>query len=642
MANIVFSPQGYLDINTDSTDLPEKADKTVVMSDALRICKNLNLDRAGMAITRKGSTKMNSNALGGNFNEIIEYNGSRYEIVSGNIYKNESLTYPSSASKIRNRSNVSSILYNPYNSINKTWYFCNGYDNKKYDFAANTLYNWGITAPVLAPTVIKSVSSVVDFTWERDENYAKGYYSKIAGYQVTGRSQTFVWEQTTNRQSSYADTNNPDFVFEPAWVKNADQYDTYKVCYTYLRKTGNTILVESNPSPITYSNILNGAVITWPTAILDPQITHVRIYRTTAGMGDFYYDSETPVASGYAVISKTDDELGTLIETDHDAPPKGNILAGPTYNGIIFMAYQNLLYFSKANRPDYFPYDNYIEVGTPDKYIKAMAVLAGELYVATETEIYQITGTDPSTFFPVPMAASVGTVSKNCFLPMKGVGIWHLAKDGLYLFTGSQDMKVSYKSFDIMFHDETVGSIPYVNKDNISNSFLVFFKNKLYFGYPGEDNIYPSDMIVIEMEVTALTGITGKIVHYNLPFEIVKTCIDNTNKMFFVGDTDGYIWKLEDENSDTDDGESIGWEIQSKDFNQFPFMWPREARYDLDILPGATAFGNIKLDDTIKKTHNITESRNTIKRLIGAVTGKRLAINLKGTGKVKIHGVVIA
>ena len=79
---IVFKPIGSLDITTDPCDLPDEG---------MQRCKNLRMDENGVLKLRDGSYKLNSTAMAGTMDFIIEQGGNRYVFGGQYIYKNESL-----------------------------------------------------------------------------------------------------------------------------------------------------------------------------------------------------------------------------------------------------------------------------------------------------------------------------------------------------------------------------------------------------------------------------------------------------------------------------------------------------------------------------------------------------------------------
>lgn len=75
----------------------------------------------------------------------------------------------------------------------------------------------------------------------------------------------------------------------------------YTAIYTYVRKVNNVIVAESNPSPVSDPiDLTNDSLTAQITASADPQVTHARLYRTSAGGNIYYLDTEIEVATTYA------------------------------------------------------------------------------------------------------------------------------------------------------------------------------------------------------------------------------------------------------------------------------------------------------------------------------------------------------
>lgn len=74
----------------------------------------------------------------------------------------------------------------------------------------------------------------------------------------------------------------------------------YNAKYTYVRKVGNVIVAESNPSPAAalHREGENQSLGVSVTASGDSQVTHFRLYRTLNGGVIYYLDQEVP-AAGY-------------------------------------------------------------------------------------------------------------------------------------------------------------------------------------------------------------------------------------------------------------------------------------------------------------------------------------------------------
>jgi len=79
---IIFKPLGSLDIATHASDLPD---------DGMQRCKNLRLDETGVLKLRDGSFKLNSTAIAGTPNFIIEQGGVRYIFGGKYIHRDETL-----------------------------------------------------------------------------------------------------------------------------------------------------------------------------------------------------------------------------------------------------------------------------------------------------------------------------------------------------------------------------------------------------------------------------------------------------------------------------------------------------------------------------------------------------------------------
>lgn len=82
--------------------------------------------------------------------------------------------------------------------------------------------------------------------------------------------------------------------------------------YTYLRKVGTTVVYESNPSPAAddWITLTNQSLLIEATASADPQVTHIRLYRTEADGIIYYRDQDIPTglfSFGYSESFEADD-----------------------------------------------------------------------------------------------------------------------------------------------------------------------------------------------------------------------------------------------------------------------------------------------------------------------------------------------
>lgn len=461
------------------------------------------------------------------------------------------------------------LLYNAYNVTTQNVFAINGTDRKRID--DGSVYEWGIAAPTVAPTIVAGA---------------------LTG--LTG---------------------------------------DYNVKYTYCRKEGTTVVAESNPSDaataaVTLANQSLSVTVTLPS---DSQVTHIRIYRTSAGGSTYTFDQDLGSSTATVDTNTADASLGNTVVETHDRPPLGSFVAGPTYNGTLLMIYNNLMYYCLPKEPEHWPSTYYIEVSPPQFPGKAIVFYNGQPYYLTKNKIYYIQGSGHNTFFPMEMDSITGCEGPNCAIPVHGKGIYHVGSDGIYLWT-NKDQKITQSGFEPIFRGTTTNGIPGVG--DLERSWLFQFQNRIYFGYPGSGETYPTNCLVFDIE-------TDRVAYYDWGETIRTVAMDHENDRMLAGDNSGYVWKLEDTSVTTDDSTAISWEVQSKDFT-LPTRahFPRYAKYDVDASDDScTATGTIYLDGTSHQTHSITTNRNVKKRLIATGNGNRASLKISGTGPVSIHAV---
>lgn len=449
-------------------------------------------------------------------------------------------------------------------------------------------------------------------------------------FAVNGTDTKRIEGSTVNEMGIDAPTTAPTIIVGALTGLTGD----YNAKYTYCRKESSTVVCESNPSPAASSAVTladESLDITW-TASSDSQVTHVRIYRTEADGSTYYHDQDIAIGTVNVDTNTTDTALGSEAPDDHDRPPDGTVIFGPTFNGTIFIIYDNLLYYCKPKQPEYWPTTYFIEVSTIDIPLKAGCFFNGQPYVASKRDIHLIQGTGHDSFFPHRMSARTGTVNQNCFLPIAGLGIIHVGNDGIYLYSSGLDTKMSYFGFDPIFHGETINGVPYV--DDIDKSWLIQFEGNIYFGYKGPDDTYAKNVIIFNIE-------TKRSSYYLFPMDIVSVYVDEENNRVLAGDNAGYVWEIEHENRTSDAGTDISWEAESKEFTQQTRAhFPRWVKYDVDASDvNCSATGTLLLDGSTHQTHTITGNRITKRRLVATGNGELMSHRISGIGPVSIYGV---
>lgn len=86
---ILWKPTGSLDINTAPTDLPEQANGSSIVSGAMTRCKNLRIDRQGIAELRHGSVQLATFVSEAAPDLILEVGGHRYTFAGNEVFYDE-------------------------------------------------------------------------------------------------------------------------------------------------------------------------------------------------------------------------------------------------------------------------------------------------------------------------------------------------------------------------------------------------------------------------------------------------------------------------------------------------------------------------------------------------------------------------
>jgi hypothetical protein len=463
----------------------------------------------------------------------------------------------------------SAIKYNSFNSTTLNIFALNGTDRKRIE--GSTVYEWGITAPAAAPTL------------------AVGSFTGLTG--------------------------------------------DYNAKVTYLRKEGSVVVSESNPSAAATSAVTladESLSVSWA-ASSDPQVTHVRVYRTLSDGSSYFVDQDVAIGTTTVDTNTPDASLGTEVATNHNRPPLGTYVAGPNYNGTCFILKDNLLYFCLPKQPEYWPSTYFIEVSAPQFPLKTLVFYNGQPHVLTRNKIFQIQGTGNNTFFPFEMEAVTGCEGPKCALAIKGVGIFHIGSDGVYLYASGSDINFTQKRFRPIFRGTTVNGIP--GAGDLSKAWIIKFKNAIYVGYPGTADTYPTNCLRFDLD-------NRKTSYYTWGVEISDVTVDETNSRLLGGDENGFNWVLEDSSNTQDDSTDIAWEIESKDYTlQTRRHFPRFQKYDIDASSATTVTGFLKLDGADHQTHTITGNRQTKRRLITTGNGNRCSMGARGSGPATVYAI---
>jgi len=622
---LVFTPNDSLDIATDPSKLPQAGSGSTIESSAIAQIKNIDIDRYGIATTRKGSAKVNSSAIADlSINHIRVQAGTRYVFSGDDIYQTET-----SIKSSLTDAQWSSISYNAVSDTVSQIYCLNGTDRKRIE--AGVVYEWGITGPTETPTRSFGTGNTLSGTYNGRYTMLRKSGSTTVFESSASAATTSVQFITRSFAMFFTRPNQVDITHVRAYrsttlvdLQYADEdhatpyYATQSYVYTFSWESTDAY-ISGTGTPFTTEDVTNTRqyIFSWENDFTGVTSGHQYFAQEQFTHEMVIYDSNA-----------ADTSLGELVETNHSRPPTGEFVIGPNYNGTAFIIDNKNLYYCKPRQIEYWPTDYYIEVSTEQFPLQIAVFFNGQPYCLSKNEIYYIQGTGHNTFQPLAMKARTGAQGIYGAYAVDGQGIYHTGTDGLYLFNGN-DRKITQNNLNPIFvGSETVGGLPAAS--NLTTAWIIHYKNKLYFGYTSSGYTYPTNVLVMQLDEPR------RVTYYSYPFQIRCVTIDETNDLLLAGCTDGFIRKLQYGTDDS--GTAISWVLQSKDFtNPLRKHYPRNARYDVTVDDGSTFTGQILLDGTSIQSHTVTGSREPVKRLIDTDNGFRVAHRLTGTGPVTIY-----
>jgi len=246
-----------------------------------------------------------------------------------------------------------------FQRVGKALYMANGSDAKKVVDGVSGVSNWGIAAPVTAPTLSFPAGSL---TLTSGRAYVYTYVNSATGHESTA---------------------------SPA---------------------------SASTGPITSKNItVQGTQST------DPQVNKINIYSTKDGGSTFFFNAQIANTASWSYTDSTPDaSLNTLqtapINHINDPPPQG--LANICFwSGRMWGSAGNILYYNAG--PDALngvPEECWPPANTftfPLKIIKVQPTSQALIVFTAETS-YAIAGLDASTFYAQEWIHGLGVLSPNC------------------------------------------------------------------------------------------------------------------------------------------------------------------------------------------------------------------------------------
>lgn len=246
--------------------------------------------------------------------------------------------------------------------------------------------------------------------------------------------------------------------------------DAYNVFYTYVKKEGDRY-TEGNPSPGSNITIAGTAITVAVIANTDPDITHIRIYRTlSAELGSPAMRAiEVLNATQTVTLILSDDVIGdgNALEYNHDMPNRAMfVLVGGSKLWMLRfpgeVSGDSLLMWSETGLSEYFPAKNYqtFDPADGDK-CTGMALLKDNLLIFKRHRTFII---NMYSFGKDIISPTIGCIASGSIQSV-GVNsaIW-LSSEGIMLYDGGEPRNISkFKINSVINFFMANGAEPYID-----------------------------------------------------------------------------------------------------------------------------------------------------------------------------------
>ncbi len=318
----------------------------------------------------------------------------------------------------------------------------------------------------------------------------------------------------------------------------------------------------------------------------------------------------TQLRMSWAFSSTMEDSaLGVEVEFDNNLPVGNHLVASIQEH--IFAAGDpfnpNYLYFSKRFRPESWPTDNFIEIGSANDPISGLGSIAGLLGVFTVGTKYRISGNATSGFTNFEAISHRGTRSPKSIIA-SDKGLIFVAADGVFTTNLiGPDTKISAKIEKLFDRDDQSldqNALDHADKINFEQAHKIsgaFFKSKYFFCYPEGEATECNKMAVFsfDTEEWAIYDHEGGAL-------LVEDDIDYLT----MGGIDGFVYVLEQ--GVVDQTAHISGEALTKNYAGASYNTRNLYLYfkvDADVPDGYNLTADFYVDEELIETKQIQGSR---------------------------------
>jgi hypothetical protein len=250
------------------------------------------------------------------------------------------------------------------------------------------------------------------------------------------------------------------------------------------------------------------------------------------------------------------------------------------------------LYYSRPFRPETFPVQNSIEVGSPDAPIMALIETRGLLYVLTTKRVYQVLGAGTSVPVIIPTSVKHGLVSSQAWATAENV-IYYLSYDGVYAFQGAGSAYLS-ESVEWIWTSKNLGPIQAMDPAAVAQTTMAYGNHELFVSYTGLDGARHR-MIWHDVYKRWRNDDSGQTDIFAMNFE------EDTGKLI-VGGLDGMVYQDRTGESDWGTYDSSGTFVPTP----IPFTM-QTAQMDMEAPKAFKQYNELTLDmDTSGQDVNIS------------------------------------
>lgn len=143
----------------------------------------------------------------------------------------------------------------------------------------------------------------------------------------------------------------------------------------------------------------------------------------------------------------------------------------------------HVLYYSTRFNPEAWPVENTLEVGTPSDPITGIVEIKSQLFVITQTTIYNILGANipGASLFPVKTGVTHGMVAPYLYVIADDV-MYYKSYDGIWVFNASA-AQYGTQGIEWLFRDQNNGPIAPLDDAQDDTISFAFFENEVYIAY---------------------------------------------------------------------------------------------------------------------------------------------------------------